>query len=103
MSETTHQRRMSSSIESLMSQLQQSQMTIVREQRARIMNLIDEEEMKSKIFNFVMSTLNELITSKNKNSQESELYRFRKSIEFSTKRRSQRRDLSVDDQIIVNE
>ncbi len=50
-----------------------------------------------------MSTLKKSNTIKSKKNQEHESYRFRKSIKFSTKRRSQKRDLSIDDQITVNE
>jgi uncharacterized spore protein YtfJ len=103
MNRATHQRNISSSVESMISQLQQSQMTIIREKRAKIMNLTEEEETKSKIFNFVMSALKKLNTTKDKKRQKQKSYRFRKSNEFSTKKRFQRRDLSIKNQIIIDE
>ncbi len=84
-----------------MSHLQQSQMTTKRRDRAKIMNLTEKRNAKSKIFNFIMSTLEESNTSMKNAKKKS--YRFRKSTAFSIERRSQRRKLNIADQSVIDE
>ncbi len=82
-----------------MLRLQQSQMIIKRMKRTKMMNLTEKRNMKSKIFNFIMSILEEWNT--NKKSAEKKSYRFRKFTAFSIERRSQRRELSIEDQTVI--
>jgi hypothetical protein len=78
--------------------LQQSQMTTRREKRARIMNLTEKRNMKSKIFNYIMS----ILEKSNKNKRNSKSYKFRKIVKLSIKRRIRSRILSEEDQIVVH-
>jgi hypothetical protein len=73
--------------------LQQSQMITMREKRIEIINLIKKRNAKSKMYNYIMSILNESNIMKKKVEQKS--YKFKKFTTFSTKRRSQQRELST--------
>jgi hypothetical protein len=82
-----------------MSHYQQSQMITTREERIQIMNLIEKKNMKSKIYNYIMSILNESNIIKRSTKQKS--YKFRKFTIFSIERRSRRRDLSTESLTII--
>jgi hypothetical protein len=82
-----------------MSCLQQSQMTTKRKKRTRSMNLIEKKDMKSKIFNYIMS----ILKKSNTNKKISKSYKFKKTAKFFIKRRSLLKTLSEADQITVDE
>jgi hypothetical protein len=84
-----------------MSHIQQSQMITTREERTRVMNLTEKKDMKSKVYNHIMSILNESNISKKSVKQKS--YRFRKLTAFSIERRSQQRELSTENLKIIEE
>jgi hypothetical protein len=78
--------------------LQQSMMTSQRERRIARMSLIEKRDEDSKIYNHIMTVLKESNIIKKLES-----YRFKKTIDFSTKRRSQKKLLSNENTSIIHE
>jgi hypothetical protein len=97
--ETFHQRDTLNSVKkNQISCLQQSMMTSQRKERATRMNLIEEKNENSKIYNYIMTTL-----KKSNIVRKFESYRFKRTIDFSIERRSQKRSLSNENATIIHE
>ncbi len=62
------------------------------------MNLTEKKNEESKIYNYIMTALKKLNTMK-----KDELYRFRKTNDFSIDRRSQKRSLSNESETIIHD
>jgi hypothetical protein len=79
--------------------IQQSQMITTREEQTWVMNLIEKRDMKLKVYNYIMLILNE--SNINKKNVKQKSYRFKKFTAFSIERRSQQRELNIEDLKII--